>query len=47
MINGPFFFWTLPPPEAEVASSVVVYDNYQYLPQAASFFMGGGECSQI
>ena len=29
----------------EVAFSVVVYDNYQYLHQAASRFIG--ECSQI
>ena len=29
----------------EVAFSVIVYDNYQYLHQAASRFMGG--CSQI
>ena len=26
----------------EVTLSVVVYDNYQYLHQAASRFMGGG-----
>ena len=26
----------------EVALSVVIYDNYQYLHQAASRFMGGG-----
>ena len=30
----------------EVAFSVVAYDNYQYLNQVASRFMGGG-CSQI
>ena len=45
MINRTFFFWTPPPMKREVAFSVVVYDNYQYLHQAASRFMG--ECSQI
>ena len=42
MINRTFF-GTLPPPppmKQEVALSVVVYDNYQYLHQTASGFMG-------
>ena len=47
MINRTFLFWTLPPMKREVAFSVVVYDYYQYLHQAASHFMGGGEYSQI
>ena len=40
------FFEPFPAPmKREIALSVVVYDNYQYLHQAASRFMG--ECSQI
>ena len=31
----------------EAAFSVVVYDNYQYLHQAASRFMGGGMQSNL
>ena len=39
------FIEHFPRMKREVAFSVVVYDNYQYLHQAASRFMGG--CSQI
>ena len=35
-------FFEPSPMKREVALSVVVYDNYQYLHQAASRFMGGG-----
>ena len=35
------FFEPIPPLKREVALSVLVYDNYQYLHQAASLFMGG------
>ena len=31
----------------KVAFSVAVYDNYQYLHQAASRFMGGGMLSNL
>ena len=36
-----------PPMKREVALSVVVYDNYQYLHQAASRFMGGMQSNLI
>ena len=35
------------PHEREVAFSVVVYDNYQYLHQTASRFMGGMQSNII
>ena len=36
------FFEPFPPMKREAAFSLVVHDNYQYLHQAASRFMGGG-----
>ena len=47
MMNRIFFEPFPPPMKREVAFSVVVYDNYQYLHQAASRFMWGGKYSQI
>ena len=46
MIIRTFFFWTLPR-KREVALSVVVYDNYQYLHQAVSRFMEGMQSNFI
>ena len=47
MINRIFFFWILSPMKREAAFSVVAYDNYQYLHQAASRCMGGMQSNLI
>ena len=48
IINRTFFFWNLSHPmKQEVAFSVVVYHNYQYLHQAISRFMGGMQSNLI
>ena len=48
MINGTFLFLNPSPPmKREVALSVVIYDNDQYLHQAASHFMGGMQSNLV